>query len=103
MEPMVKAAFPVVRMRTSSETMNQQAFDRGKRALGDGEAVNRFLSSYGNLRTKRSYSVHLTVYLRWLRDERGVTLSPDELVKDNLVCIFKSDPSEVATKRKRRA
>ena len=54
--------------------------------------MNRFLSGYGNLRTKRSYWVHLTVYFRWLREERGLTLSPDELVKDNLVCIFKMRP-----------
>lgn len=32
------------------------------------------------------------------REAKCITRSPDELVRDNLVCIFKSDPVDVATK-----
>ena len=38
-------------------------------------------------------------YFRWLR-EKGIALTPDELVQDNLVCVFKSDPTDTITKRK---
>ena len=44
-------------------------------ALGrvdDSRAVLKFLNSYGNLRTKMAYCVHLAVYFRWLREEKGV-------------------------------
>ena len=42
------------------------------RKLGEGNAVTKFLNSYGSLRTKKAYCVHLTVYFRWLREEKGV-------------------------------
>jgi hypothetical protein len=32
-------------------------------------ALGRFLSRYGNVRTKALYSIELAMYLRWLRAE----------------------------------
>jgi hypothetical protein len=30
----------------------------------------------------------------------GVSLTPDGLVQDNLLCVYKSDPTDVRTKRR---
>jgi integrase len=76
-----------------------RAFENTLRKIGPSDAVSRFLSKYGNVRTKAIYACELHLYFRWLKG-RDVSLSPDELIKDNLVCIFKSDPTDVSTKRK---
>lgn len=70
-------------------------------ALGNGEAVGRFAMKYGNPGSKLNYLSILKHYFAWLKS-RGMTLSPDELVTDNLVCVFKSDPTDVRTKRRHR-
>ncbi len=67
--------------------------------LGESRAVNRFLSKYGPIQTKRCYAVQLAMYFKWL-NATGVKLSPDEVLKDNLVCISWSDPTDVDTKRR---
>ena len=38
--------------------------------------------------------MHLFMYFRSLK-KNGVTLSPDELVVDNLRCIYKSEPEDL--------
>ena len=68
--------------------------------IGPSVSVDRFLSGYGNVRTKAAYAGRLAAYLGWLRDEKGVTMSPDELILDNLRCIPSSDPTDVLTKRR---
>lgn len=35
-----------------------------------------------------------------MAEVEGVLLGPDELTQDNLVCVFRSDPVDVATKRR---
>ena len=67
--------------------------------IGPSKALDRFLSRFGNVRTKATYSIELVLYLRWLKT-RGVGMSLDELVRDNLICVFKSDPIDVTTKRR---
>jgi len=70
-------------------------------ALGNGEAIRRFTMKYGNTGTKLNYLSILKRYFAWLKSQ-GMTLSPDELATDNLVCVFKSDPTDVRTKRRHR-
>jgi Phage integrase family len=72
----------------------------GLRKLGPCESVDRFLRGYGKLGTKRVYASNLLMYFKWLRMTKKVELSPDELIKDNLMCVFKSDPTDAASKRK---
>ncbi len=67
--------------------------------MGQSEAVQRFLNKYGKDNTKRIYAISLALYLRRLR-ERGINLTPDELVVDNLRCIYESSATDVQTKRK---
>ena len=69
------------------------------REMGDSKAVQRFLNKYGKDTTKRVYSIALALYLRWLRG-KGITLSPDELVVDNLRCVYDSPATDVETKRR---
>lgn len=65
------------------------------------ESVRRFMSRYGKLSTKYCYLNRLDYHMRWLKESAGVTLSPDELISDNLSCVFKSpDPTEVKAKRR---
>jgi integrase len=78
----------------------QRQLEYARKRLGESEAVTRFLDSYGNVNTKKAYALTLIVYLRWLREAKGVNFAPDELLRDNLVCIYKSDPVDVGTKAK---
>lgn len=73
--------------------------ERKRREIGPSRAVERLLAKYGSVSTRKNYLVAIALYLRWLRT-RGVTMSPDELVRDNLVCVFRSDPTEVEVKRR---
>lgn len=72
---------------------------RELREIGPSRALDRFLLKYGNVRTKASYAHVIAMYLRWLKEE-GVNMRIDELIQDNLICVFKSDPTDLATKRK---
>lgn len=51
------------------------------------------------MRTKCSYAGHLVLYQRWLKG-KGVAISPDEMISDNLKAVFESIPTDVAAKRK---
>jgi integrase len=66
---------------------------------GRYESVQRFIRKYGKPNTKAGYLADLDLYFRWL-DSEGVKLTPDELIRDNLKCVFGSAPEEVQTKRK---
>lgn len=68
--------------------------------LGPSKAVDRFLSKYGNHNTRTAYAIELAIYFRWLRNAQGVTMSADELIVDNLRCVFESSAVDVARKRK---
>jgi hypothetical protein len=66
---------------------------------GKYETVQRFVRKYGKLNTCRGYLADLDLYFRWLPSV-GVNLDPDELVRDNLRCVYGSGPEEVNVKRK---
>lgn len=89
----------VIEVRTASVRSDEATLKKKLEEFQHSRAVMRLLDSYGKLRTKRGYASCLSLYLAWLR-EKGVTMSPDELVTDNLVCVFKSDPTDVTTKRR---
>ena len=68
--------------------------------MGPSKAMSLFLSKYGNDNTKCGYVVELSAYFRWLRESQGVTMTPDELVLDNLKAIYESKAVDVAAKRR---
>lgn len=68
--------------------------------LGPGSSIERFASKYGRINTRNSYLQNLAMYLRWLRNVKGITMSPDELIADNLRCVYESKPTDVQTKRR---
>jgi hypothetical protein len=78
---------------------NVRKADAKARELGDGDAVRRFVSKYGSVGTKAIYTNAIALYFRWLR-KLGITMTPDEMVLDNLKCVYESNATEVATKRK---
>jgi integrase len=80
----------------------EKNLERNLKQIGPSEAVERFLSSYGKVRVRDTYSLHLLIFFRWLKEEQGVQMSPDELVQDNLICVFDSKPTDVGAKRRHR-
>jgi hypothetical protein len=64
--------------------------ERKQREIGPSQSVGRLLAKYGAVSTRKNYLVAIAIYLRWSKG-RGVTMTPNELVKDNPVCIFRSD------------
>jgi integrase len=66
---------------------------------GKYESVQRFVRKYGKLNTCRGYLADLDLYFRWLPTV-GVTLNPDELIRDNLRCIYESGAADVEIKRR---
>ncbi|MGD0395382.1 MAG: hypothetical protein ABSB26_00545 [Nitrososphaerales archaeon] len=67
--------------------------------LGSSKSVETFLRNHGNVRTRRAYAGELCMYFRWLRG-KGIAMTPDELIQDNLRSVFESRPTDVVTKRK---
>jgi integrase len=82
-----------------SSRKDLRALENFLRELGPSPCVERFLGGYGNVRTKTAYAGHLAMYLRWLK-QKGVALTPDQLVQDNLRAVFESAPTDVLAKRK---
>jgi hypothetical protein len=64
--------------------------------IGPSEAVDRFLRSYGKVRVRAAMSFRLMIYFRFLKARGLSQLSPDELIIDNLRCIAKAEPEDVA-------
>lgn len=79
---------------------DQKALEAFLRELGPSPAIERFLREYGNPRTKCSYSGHLVLYRRWMKKEKGIEMTPDAMIQDNLRAVFESAPSDVVAKRK---
>jgi hypothetical protein len=76
----------------SSERKAQRDLDRKLEELGHSPAVERFLSRYGKIRTRTTHATMLAQYFRWLKEQppwQG-SISPDGLIKDNLICVFDS-------------
>jgi len=89
----------VIDFRMSVEKKAENALAVSMRELGDSPAVERYISGYGNVRAKQAYALQLALYLRWLKT-RGILMTPDALVKDNLRAVFESGPTDIETKRK---
>jgi hypothetical protein len=68
-------------MVTSRERSFAMEAERKMKEIGPSVAVGRLLAKYGPISTKKNCLVALALYLRWLK-RKGVTMSPDELVKD---------------------
>jgi hypothetical protein len=75
------------------------AVQRKLQRMGPSRVIDSLLSKYGNLGTRLTYAYDLSIYPDWLK-EKGITMIPDALAKDNLECIFRSDPTDVITKAK---
>jgi hypothetical protein len=71
--------------RTAIERKSEREAENCLRRIGQFETVERFIRTYGNVRTRRVYSHSLLKYLNWLKHERNVLMTPDELISDNLV------------------
>jgi integrase len=67
---------------------------------GPYRSVETFLRTCGPLTTKKQYTNAVMLYLRWLKEEKGIAMNPDDLMLDNLRCIYESAATDVATKRK---
>ncbi len=83
----------------TSERKAKNALNGFLREIGPSKAVERFLSGYGNTRTKSSYSCELALYFRWLKG-KGMDLNPDALITDDLKCVYESKPTDVSAKRR---
>jgi integrase len=77
----------------------KRKIEKNLEELGPSPSVLRFLNKYGKDNTKRIYAISLVEYLRWLR-QKGVNLNPDDLVRDNLRCVYESSATDVQTKRR---
>ncbi len=67
------------------------------------EAAARFLGSYEKLSVKATYAYLLGNYHRWLRERKGVSMTLDQLITDNLRCVYESAAVDVERKRRHRA
>jgi hypothetical protein len=86
----VKTAFRVMDSNnnrtttTSVELTAARELRRRLEQIGPSDCVARFLHTYAKVRVQSLYALHLCLYFRWLRKARGVQMTPDELIVDNL-------------------
>jgi integrase len=92
-----RAAEPVRRNRY--EEQKRKGGEALLRKVGDTPAVRRFLR-YGKVSSWYSALFHVNRYLTWLREIKGAPLSTDELITDNLRCVYESGPVDVVRKRR---
>ncbi|MDG7047619.1 MAG: hypothetical protein JRN61_01415 [Nitrososphaerota archaeon] len=78
----------------------KRAFEHDLSRIGNSPAVERFLNGYSNFRTKQVYAGNLVNYFEWLKTAKGVSMTPDELIKDNLKAVYSSDATDITQKRK---
>ena len=45
------------------------------------------------------YAKVLEIYFDWLCNEKGIAMTPDEMLKDNLRKVYESQPTDVERKR----
>ena len=86
-----------------SELEDETDLARHVRKLGESQAASRFLESYGKRGVRATCAYSLGRYHKWLRAEKGIDLGLDGLIRDNLICVFRSDLVDVDTKRRHRA
>lgn len=87
-------------MQTDDEGRTERYGEKVLKDIGEYKSVERFISRYGKTSSRTAALFHLGRYLAWLRDKKGVGMNPDELILDNLRCVFESKPVDVATKRR---
>lgn len=90
-------------MTTRAELERDSSLKRALATLGGSEAASRYIATYGKVGVKAQNAFILGRYHRWLREEKGARLSLDEMIRDNLICVWKSDPVDVDMKRRHRA
>jgi integrase len=90
-------------MVPQAELERDSALKRAFRKLEGSEAANRFLATYGKKSVRAQYAFILGNYHGCLKAEKRISLSLDEMIRDNLVCVSKSDPVDVDVKRRHRA
>ena len=87
-------------METSQERKVKGQIKKLLEKYKGSKAVNRFAEKYAKIETKRAYLIAVDYYFRWLKTEKKIEMTPDELIKDNLVCVYKSEAIDIETKRK---
>jgi hypothetical protein len=60
------------------------------------------MATFAKVGVKAQNAFRLGQHHRWLRESKGV-LTMDELIREGLVSVWKSDPVEVDTKRRQMA
>ena len=88
------------RMKTSTDAQREKQAEALLKVVGDCPSVQRFLNKYGKLSIRATVLFHLERYFRWLREAKGVSMTPDELITDNLRSVYESSAVEVSKKRK---
>jgi hypothetical protein len=86
--------------KTVVEGFHEKRIARLLTLIGQQETAKRFISRYGKQSTKTAYLYQLELYLGWLKEQRGILQTLDELIRDHLMCVFNSEPTDVRTKRK---
>lgn len=90
-------------METAGKKDQARSVERHLKRIGPSQAVDTFLARYAKLNTKRIYVYQLDRYLKWLRESKNVVMTPDELITDNLKCVFETQAVDVATKKRHMA
>jgi hypothetical protein len=85
---------------TPWEVKLQAKTERPLLAWGGHESVRRFMRKISKPATRYAYLSMLSQYMAWLREAKQVSMDPDELVKDNLECVYNSPATDVRTKRR---
>jgi hypothetical protein len=68
-------------MMTSRERSFAMEAEMKLKEISPSVVVGRLLAKYGPVSTTKNYLVAIALCLRWLKG-KGVTMFPDELVKD---------------------
>jgi hypothetical protein len=89
------------KMRNQAEVQRERQAETLLKAVGDCPSVQRFVNKYGKASSRAAALFHLERYFRWLREAKGIALPPDELVIDNLKCVYESSAVEVPRKSAR--
>lgn len=85
---------------TRYEKDKRKSGERYLARIGDCRSMQRFLGKYGKVLSWSAALFHMSRYFTWLREKKGITLTPDQLVVDNLKCVYESVAVDVTTKRR---
>jgi integrase len=100
---------PMSDQRSPKEAQLQRHLDRLLARWGRYPSVTRFVRKVDKTSTKLNYLRWLSWYFDWLATDYvvdgavlrpAVRMDPDQLVRDNLECVFGSRPQDVLKKRR---